>query len=133
MAIVSAGIIAVASGSVALAMRTDSSVVADTNTQAQHSSPAHELKNDSAVNVEMRSESNSTNGSNSNSTSLSVNGENIDVPANGEVHKTIHSDGQTTQIDVQNSSTVSGNSNSHSSDVNVSSHSSVRSSSTTVD
>jgi hypothetical protein len=92
---------------------------------------APEAKNQSSSSIDMSTESHSDSSSNRSTTSLKVNGEDIDIPQNGEVHQEITSDGQTTKIDVSHhsSTTADGSHNSQHSSLNISSRSSSRSSS----
>ncbi|MBI4033844.1 hypothetical protein HY379_02480 [Candidatus Saccharibacteria bacterium] len=134
LAIISVGIVAILGTPVALALRgDDSSGTENDGPRVQQSSPAGDVKNESSVSVETDSSSSNSGGSANSSTTLNVNGVDINVPQNGEVHRELQSGGQTTVVDVEssNSSTASGQRNSQTTNLHVFSRSSVHSSSIT--
>lgn len=126
MAVVSIGIITISGASLAYALGADG--LSGAYNQTPSTPPSRGFDRQSDVNVDLNSNSTTTNETNINSTTLRVNGENIEVPPNGEINKRIQSNGQTTDINVRSSTSQTSNSNSQSTDVNISSQSSGRSS-----
>jgi hypothetical protein len=136
LVVISAGSVLVLGIPAVVALRSEA--IANNDAPAPKDVPAivtPEVKNPSTSSIDMSNDSHSSGSSNSNSTSLKVNGEDIDIPENGEVHQEITSDGQTTNIDVSHHSSTSsdGSHNSQSSNLNISSRSSSRSSSSVSD
>jgi hypothetical protein len=118
LAIVSAGIVAISGTSLAFALRADTPAGAD-NSHSQPNPASNQNNSQSDLNVDLDSSSTTSNGTSSNSTTLRVNGEDIEVPENGEIHRKIQSNGQITDISVQSSSSQNGGNNSNSTEVEV--------------
>ncbi len=105
--------------------------------QASRTSDSLPMATDDQSKVEERLDSQASTESqgsatNTNQTSVTVNGQDITVPENGQVHKTITSDGTTTHVDISSSNSTSGDDTNSStrSSTNLSIHSNSHSSST---
>lgn len=132
LVVISAGSLLALGIPAAIALKGNTSASVDNPAPVEpQSTVSPNISNQSKLSIDSDSESHGSDGSSNNTTNLKVNGQDIEVPENGSLHKQIESDGHKTTIDVESHSSSSddGSHNTQSTNLNISSHSSASGSS----